>query len=89
MEIDQLKPIVLCLIILLIISGIVMIFGALTIKSILKDEKSIKTGEDLIHRYPGIIFIMIPGFNVIFIVIILLMQISEKLMKSHSENERH
>lgn len=81
MEIDQLKPIVLCLIILLIISGIVMIFGALTIKSILKDEKSIKTGEDLLKKYPGIIFIMIPGFNIIFIIIIFLMQFLEKLMK--------
>lgn len=81
MEINQLKPIILCLIILLIISGIVMIFGALTIKSILKDEKSIKTGEDLLKKYPGIIFIMIPGFNIIFIIIIFLMQFLEKLMK--------
>jgi hypothetical protein len=81
MEISQLKPIILCLIILLIISGIVMIFGAFTIKSILKDEKSIKTGEDLLKKYPGIIFIMIPGFNIIFIIIIFLMQFLEKLMK--------
>lgn len=81
MEINQLKPIILCLIILLIISGIVMIFGAFTIKSILKDEKSIKTGEDLLKKYPGIIFIMIPGFNIIIIIIIFLMQFLEKLMK--------
>lgn len=81
MEINQLKPIILCLIILLIISGIVMIFGAFTIKSILKDEKSIKTGEGLLKKYPGIIFIMIPGFNIIFIIIIFLMQFLEKLMK--------
>ena len=81
MEINQLKPIILCLIILLIISGIVMIFGALTIKSILKDEKSIKTGEDLLKKYPGIIFIMIPGFNIIFVIVMFLIGISERLMK--------
>lgn len=81
MEINQLKPIILCLIILLIISGIIMIFGALTIKSILKDEKSVKTGEDLLKKYPGIIFIMIPGFNIIFVIVMFLVGISDRLMK--------
>lgn len=81
MEINQLKPIILCLIILLIISGIVMIFGAFTIKSILKDEKSVKTGEDLLKKYPGIIFIMIPGFNIIFVIVMFLVGISDRLMK--------
>ena len=81
MEDNNLRVVVLCLMGLLIISAIIMIFGTLTIKSILKDEKSIKTGEDLLKKYPGIIFIMIPGFNIIFIIIIFLMQFLEKLMK--------
>ena len=71
MEDNNLRVVVLCLMGLLIISAIIMIFGTLTIKSILKDEKSIKTGEDLLKKYPGIIFI----------IIIFLMQFLEKLMK--------
>ena len=58
MEISQLKPIILCLIILLIISGIVMIFGAFTIKSILKDEKSIKTGEETCLKNIQVLYLL-------------------------------
>lgn len=81
MEDNNLRVVVLCLMGLLIISAIIMIFGAFTIKSILKDEKSVETEEDLLKKYPGIIFIMIPGFNIIFIITIFLLGISEKLMK--------
>lgn len=81
MEDNNLRIIVLCLMGLLIISAIIMIFGAFTIKSILKDEKSVKTGEDLLKKYPGIIFIMIPGFNIIFVIVMFLVGISDRLMK--------
>lgn len=67
---ERLRIFGIVLIVILIVSAFILIFGMSLAKSIMKEEKSIDTKDELMRKYPGVIFMMIPVINIIFAIVI-------------------